>query len=195
MSTDEEKRALQREQGRRLKAARKQLGLPSATAAAEFLKVSSTTYSQHENGTRGIGRASQDYAAKFGVSEEWLLRGRNPPIWARPDIEQSEVSEPATSEHYLTAWREHAKLSVQDLADRLDAPLQLVEDWESGRSDISGKWLRRIADVFSTTAGSILDVDPGSIAPDLLEIWRDTAARQREVRQKISTLRKTGTDG
>jgi len=195
MSTEEEKRALQREQGRRLKAARKQLGLPSAAAAADHLKVSPTTYAQHENGTRGIGRASEEYAAKFGVSEEWLLRGRNPPIWARPDIDHSEAVEPSPSEHYLTAWRLYSKLSPQDLADRLDAPLQLVEDWEAGRSDISGKWLRRLADVFATTPGSILDVDPGSVPPDLLEIWRDTAARQREVRQKISTLRKTGTDG
>lgn len=194
MSTDD-KRALQREQGRRLKAARKQLGLATAVKAAEFLKVSPDTYYAHENGNRGMGRAAEDYAAKFGVSEEWLLRGRNPPIWAQPDVESDAGTDPVPTEHFLGAWRRHAKLSHQDLADRLGVPLQLVEDWESGRADISGTWLRRLATIFSTTPGSILDVDPGTVPPDLLEIWRDTAARQAEVRTRISTLRGTGTDG
>ncbi len=33
------------------------------------------TYAQHENGTRGIGRAADRYAAAFRVSEAWLLTG------------------------------------------------------------------------------------------------------------------------
>lgn len=191
MSTDEQQKALQREQGRRLRAARLRLGIPSAVKAAEFLKLpNSTTYSHHENGTRGIGRAAADYALKFDVPEEWLLRGKNPPDWAAGEPEQT----PDDDTHHLAAWRQHARLSVEDLADRAGATPTMISSWEAG-AEISSKWLVRLATVFETTAGSILDVDPGTVPPELLQMWRDTAKRQKAVRETLQKIARTGTDG
>lgn len=62
--------------GQRLKIARKGAGFKTARAAAESLGVPYPTYSQHENGTRGITREADLYARRFKVSLDWLLRGR-----------------------------------------------------------------------------------------------------------------------
>lgn len=61
----------------RLKKAREDAGYSSASAAAEALGVPLATYTQHENGRRGIPRdAAPQYARRFKVPEEWLLYGK-----------------------------------------------------------------------------------------------------------------------
>lgn len=65
-----------KEIGARLKKARLQAGFKTARAASESLGVPYSTYSQHENGTRGIVREADLYARRFKVSLDWLLRGR-----------------------------------------------------------------------------------------------------------------------
>lgn len=61
----------------RLKAARKNAGFKTAIAAAESLGVPYATYSQHENGTRGLTTdASELYARRYRVSLDWLLTGK-----------------------------------------------------------------------------------------------------------------------
>ena len=62
--------------GQRLKEARKAAGFKTAKAAAESLGVAYPTYSQHENGTRGIVREADLYARRFKVSLDWLMRGK-----------------------------------------------------------------------------------------------------------------------
>jgi len=62
--------------GQRLKAARKAAGFKTARAAAESLGVPYPTYTQHENGTRGIVREADLYTRRFKVSLDWLMRGR-----------------------------------------------------------------------------------------------------------------------
>lgn len=87
-NADSEK--LKREQGRRLALAREHKGLRSAAEGASYLRhPTPTTYQHHENGTRGITRAVKEYAAAFGVAEEWLLYGRNPPPWAASESDDS----------------------------------------------------------------------------------------------------------
>lgn len=68
MSTDEEI-------GKRLTEARKAAGFANASEAAKSLGMKYPTYAGHENGTRGIGRAAEKYARRYGVSLDWLLRG------------------------------------------------------------------------------------------------------------------------
>ncbi|RWO90889.1 helix-turn-helix transcriptional regulator [Mesorhizobium sp.] len=63
------------EPAKRLQIARESAKFSSARAAADFFGWSVDTYHQHENGTRGIGRASARYAKAFRVSEAWLLTG------------------------------------------------------------------------------------------------------------------------
>lgn len=195
MSTESD-RETQRAQGRRLKAARERWNLKYAKDGASFLKENETTYSQHENGTRGISKnKARKYAEHYDVPIEWILEGSNPPHWAIGSSELSEEERLGPAEHFLRAWRLHKKITVKDLADRLKAPIDLVEGWESGTTDISGKWLRKLADLLGTTPGAILDVDPGATAPDLLELWLDTARTQASMRARIDSLRRTGTEG
>lgn len=47
----------------------------TAKDAAEYFGWKYDTYAQHENGTRGIGRAAGRYAKAYRVSEGWLLTG------------------------------------------------------------------------------------------------------------------------
>ena len=78
---------------RRLIAAREHHGLEDATAGAAFLSkalrktISRDTYIQHENGTRGITRAVDDYAAGYKVKPGWLLWGDSPPHWYRGEAQ------------------------------------------------------------------------------------------------------------
>lgn len=77
---------MRRDQARRLVLAREHKGLATAADGAAFLRHRSpTTYQHHENGNRGITRAVKEYAGAFGVPEEWLLYGKNPPTWAASD--------------------------------------------------------------------------------------------------------------
>ncbi|QPC87390.1 XRE family transcriptional regulator [Mesorhizobium sp. NBSH29] len=59
----------------RLQEAREKRGFGTAKDAAKFFGWNYETYAQHENGTRGIGRAAGKYAIAFRVSEAWLLTG------------------------------------------------------------------------------------------------------------------------
>lgn len=64
--------------GRRLREARVAAGFKSAKAAAASLGVPYPTYSQHENGTRGIVREAELYARRYRVTLDWLMRGKGP---------------------------------------------------------------------------------------------------------------------
>lgn len=62
----------------RLKQARVAAGFDSAAGAATRFRWPVTTYSGHENGSRGIKPSLvQIYAKAFGVSAEWLMFGKD----------------------------------------------------------------------------------------------------------------------
>lgn len=60
---------------KRLKEARIARGFRTAKDACLFFGWNLASYTQHENGTRGIGRQSKKYADGLRVSEAWLLTG------------------------------------------------------------------------------------------------------------------------
>lgn len=60
---------------RRLEKARIERGFKTAKDAASYFGWSYDTYVQHENGTRGIGRAADRYSRAYRVSPGWLLTG------------------------------------------------------------------------------------------------------------------------
>jgi SOS-response transcriptional repressor LexA len=68
---------IDREVAERLRRAREAAGHETAKAAADAIGIPTATYTQHENGTRGLpaGKARL-YAHAFGVTPEWLLYGR-----------------------------------------------------------------------------------------------------------------------
>lgn len=59
----------------RLQQAREDRGFKTARDAATYFGWRYDTYVQHENGTRGITRAADQYAKAFRVSKAWLLTG------------------------------------------------------------------------------------------------------------------------
>lgn len=63
------------DEAKRLQKSRESRGFDSAKDAAAYFGWNYTTYSQHERGERGIGRAAGKYAKAFRVSEGWLLTG------------------------------------------------------------------------------------------------------------------------
>jgi phage repressor protein C with HTH and peptisase S24 domain len=63
-------------QSERLAAARLEAGYADAASAARAMGVPAPTYQAHENGSRGLGRALERYAAFFRVSADWLLTGK-----------------------------------------------------------------------------------------------------------------------
>lgn len=60
---------------KRLEKARISRGFKTAKEAVTYFGWNYETYAQHENGTRGIVRASKKYAKAFRVREGWLLTG------------------------------------------------------------------------------------------------------------------------
>lgn len=60
---------------KRLELARQAAGIENARQAAKRFGWVYETYVQHENGTRGIARAADQYAAAYRVSKAWLLTG------------------------------------------------------------------------------------------------------------------------
>ena len=62
----------------RLIIARERAGYASAADAAQALRIPHPTYFAHENGSRGLARSAQKYADFFGVSMDWLVRGKGP---------------------------------------------------------------------------------------------------------------------
>lgn len=195
MRTDEEKKADRQAQARRLTAARLHRGFKHGRDAVRYYRFpSEDTYTQHENGTRGMSRAARTYAEAFAVPEEWLLLGRNPPTWSLAEMELPEEERRGSAEHFLRPWRLFRELTEEDLAGALSVPLSVLAGWESGAQDMSEKWLRRAAEALKTTPGAILDVDPRAVPPSLLDLWLDTAKHQRRVMDVAQQVR-TGTSG
>lgn len=64
----------------RLRWAREQAGFASAADFARAVRVDPTTYRAHENGQNGYAKYAPDYAARLGVSSDWLMRGGPQPI-------------------------------------------------------------------------------------------------------------------
>nr|WP_246231241.1 helix-turn-helix transcriptional regulator [Rhizobium oryzihabitans] len=60
---------------KRLEQARIARKFETAKDAAIYFGWSPDSYTQHENGTRGIVRAADKYAKAFRVSQGWLLTG------------------------------------------------------------------------------------------------------------------------
>lgn len=80
----------------RLRWAREQAGYASAGDFAKEARVNSVTYRAHENGQNGFSRHAAQYAAKLGVTSDWLLGGGatpRVPISASPTIRSEVIPE------------------------------------------------------------------------------------------------------
>lgn len=95
----------------------------------------------------------------------------------------------------LHAWRTHRGLSQVELAERVGTSHQVIGYLERGRTELSAKWLLKLADALDTTPGHLLSVDPANLDNDIVDIWsripeRDRASAAKALRGFI----RTGTD-
>lgn len=95
--------------------------------------------------------------------------------------------------NHLRAWRKKAGLTLEELAGMVGTTKAVVSLLENEKRPLSAKWLRKFAEALDTTPGRILDVDPGEVSAEVLDIWDHikTEDRARAVRILRSL---TGTD-
>jgi len=147
---------------------------PSAVAAAAVFGMKDGTYRCYE---RGPGSAkfipleykhAKQFAREFKVRWEWLLDGAGEPWLSKRDAEPEEEDEGEPPNH-IREWREHASLSVAELAKKSGLGVQTINALESGEMDTSGKLLRALADALGTTQGNLLDHDPSDVDPTIFQ--------------------------
>ena len=96
--------------------------------------------------------------------------------------------------NYLRAWREHRKLSQDELAEKVGTTKSVISLLENEKRPLSSKWLRKLAEALDTQPGYILDYDPNSISADIFDIWSRIDAVDRDRAARIlHTFTKTGT--
>lgn len=105
-------------------------------------------------------------------------------------------SEPEQSQpNFLRAWRKFRGLSQVELAERAGTSHQVIGYLERGRTELSAKWLLKLADALETTPGHLLTLDPNNMDNDIVDIWSRIPERDRA--SAVKALRgfiRTGTD-
>lgn len=97
--------------------------------------------------------------------------------------------------NYLRAWRKFRGLSQVELAELVGSTHQVVGYLERGRTQLSAKWLRKLAEALETTPGHLLDVDPEKLGNDIVDIWSRIPDRDREQAARVlRSFTRTGTD-
>lgn len=96
--------------------------------------------------------------------------------------------------NYLKAWREHRKLSQEDLAEKIGTTASMISMLETEQRGLSAKWLRRLAPALNTTPGHLLDLDPESVDSDVIDIWASISDRDKERARRVLLAFKTGTN-
>jgi transcriptional regulator with XRE-family HTH domain len=99
------------------------------------------------------------------------------------------------SVNFLRAWREHAKLTQDQLAEKVGTAGNVIGLLESGERGLSDKWLRKLAPHLGTTPGHLLDYHPDDVeASFLAEVIAAGKDNKEQVLAVIRALR-TGTRG
>jgi len=97
--------------------------------------------------------------------------------------------------NFLEAWRKHRSLSQVELAEKVGTSHQVIGYLERGRTQLSAKWLRKLAEALETTPGHLLDVDPENLDNDIVDIWTRIPERDREQAARVlRSFTRTGTD-
>ncbi len=128
--------------GKRLKLAREHAGYANATLAAQSLGMKYPTYAGHENGSRGVVRNAKQYARRYRVSLDWLLRGVGPGPGEADEI----ISDKAIDIPILTTVSAGA-LQRDDVSDEAKGTVTVgqlpIGDWIA--LEVSGDSMDRIS--------------------------------------------------
>ena len=95
--------------------------------------------------------------------------------------------------NHLRAWREFRGLTQMKLAEQAGTKPSVISELESGRLQLSSKWLRRLAPLLGTTAGFLLDHDPNDLDAEYIEAALAVPKERRaEAVQILRVLRNGG---
>lgn len=85
----------------------------------------------------------------------------------------------------LKRWRRHhrGKLTQQQVAEQADIATSMVSQVETGKKKLSLETLDKIAKVYGTTAGHLLDYEPTDppIPSEFLETWRNASPEEQKI--------------
>jgi transcriptional regulator with XRE-family HTH domain len=163
----------------------------SGVAAAEAMGMKDGTYRGYERGPDAskFMRLDYFYARQFGrafkVRWEWLLEGTGEP-WLTPppdedDSGESDIIDVAPGPpNKLREWREHAGLTVEQLARKSGISLQTIRALETGEVDLSTKHTLRLAPALNTTGGNLIDRDPRDVEDSLFHAVKDVPVDKRK---------------
>ena len=97
--------------------------------------------------------------------------------------------------NHLRAWRKFRRMTLQHVANEIGTTKAVIQQLESGRMGLSQKWLLKLAAVFGTTPGVLLDHDPDDMDSALLEAAMSVPKNRRDQALEILKTFKTGTAG
>jgi SOS-response transcriptional repressor LexA len=101
-------------QAKRLQLAREHAGYKSGRQAALRLGWTYPTYAAHESGWRTYPvKVAKKYAKVFGVSEEWLLFGKQPPSWYT--AKEDDLIEVAAPVRYMPFFSTEDYSTIEDI--------------------------------------------------------------------------------
>jgi transcriptional regulator with XRE-family HTH domain len=119
-------------------------------------------------------------------------------FWPLPQTANMDATEDQTANN-LRAWREHRKMTQEDLAAAVGTSGSVISLLESGDRKLSTKWLHRLAPALRVQAGFLVDYDPTRIDTSTLEMIETVsqiamADRPRAI-EMLKVFTRTGTGG
>lgn len=100
------------------------------------------------------------------------------------------------NENFVAAWREKRGMTQAQLAEAIGTTSPVISLLESGKRQLSPKWLRKIGHVLNVPIGYLLEHHPDDLPDDVLEIWARVPEEKREdARAMLRIFARTGTEG
>jgi transcriptional regulator with XRE-family HTH domain len=88
----------------------------------------------------------------------------------------------------LIAFRKNRRLTISEVAERIEVPLTTYREWEYGRA-IRGEPYVRLAEVFGVTLYELLTGEnPTSQSKDILKLLNEIENQQKSLRKKVESL-------
>jgi len=83
--------------------------------------------------------------------------------------DNARMAGPTSSLHtHLRAWRKRARLTLEQLADKIGSKVSTISGWETGSRTVDLDDLKRLADAYGVHPALLLHAPPGS--DDLLRL-------------------------
>lgn len=141
-------------------------GLNPNSVARRLGKTASTLYSYVDGKALSMkGDQEARIAAAFRTTVEAIFGAAEPP-------------EGEADPNHIGAWRAVAGLTAEDVASELGIALDVYLQLEAGIIDLSTKWMRRLAPIFGTQPGMLMQ-DPSAATQDLSVVVSEVAEVDR----------------